>query len=271
MLAKKYLDSRWFFMTEVKNWQSYNEWELCIMDAVAISKSRAKFKIIWFEIKVSRWDFLQDQKWHAYLKYSHEFRFVVPEGLIKKEELPDNIGLMYAKEDWTFKVVKRAKHEEKQIPADFFKYIIFSRIDSQYPKEVPNKQFLQDYIDGKIQSKELGRKLWGKMWKELANMSIELEALKTKKDINDSRRDTLKQTIWDLSQQWYFNARWYYWGDLAAETFSKTLECLRQMRIQIDSWWVKIADVNNLKELERYLNLSHKMVEWMVKKQEEEN
>ena len=63
-------------------------------DGLAITKSYTKPNIIGYEIKVSRNDFLQDNKWHLYLQYCNEFYFVVPKGLVKKEELPDHVGLM---------------------------------------------------------------------------------------------------------------------------------------------------------------------------------
>ncbi len=47
-----------------------------------------------YEIKISRADFLSDKKWESYLKYCTWFYFVAPEGIIKKEELPEKVGLM---------------------------------------------------------------------------------------------------------------------------------------------------------------------------------
>ena len=51
-----------------------------------------------FEFKVSRSDFLADKKWKKYLKHCNSFSFVCPYGMIKKEELPEGIGLL-----WIFK------------------------------------------------------------------------------------------------------------------------------------------------------------------------
>jgi len=47
-----------------------------------------------YEIKVSKEDFLQDHKWQTYLKFCTRFYFIAPTGIIKLEELPDEIGLM---------------------------------------------------------------------------------------------------------------------------------------------------------------------------------
>ena len=49
-----------------------------------------------YEIKVSRSDFVNDTKWQDYLPYCHQFYFVCPPDLIQPDELPKEIGLMYA-------------------------------------------------------------------------------------------------------------------------------------------------------------------------------
>jgi len=66
-------------------------------DAITIQRSKRIVKI--FEIKTSRSDFLRDNKWQNYLDYCNYFAFVVPEGLIDKSELPENVGLVYISED----------------------------------------------------------------------------------------------------------------------------------------------------------------------------
>jgi hypothetical protein len=47
-----------------------------------------------YEIKIHRSDFLQDKKWQDYLKFCTWFSFIAPKGIIQKEELPPNIGLV---------------------------------------------------------------------------------------------------------------------------------------------------------------------------------
>lgn len=53
-----------------------------------------KLQINGFEIKVSRSDFLKDDKWQTYLRYFNRFFFVTPPGLIKPDELPPEIYLL---------------------------------------------------------------------------------------------------------------------------------------------------------------------------------
>lgn len=49
-----------------------------------------------YEIKVSRQDFLRDDKWVNYLPYCNVFYFATPPGLIDKRELPEGVGLVEA-------------------------------------------------------------------------------------------------------------------------------------------------------------------------------
>ena len=65
-------------------------------DVVDVNRRERKVKI--FEIKTSRSDFLGDDKWEKYLKYCDYFAFVCPEGVIKPDELPENIGLVYVEQ-----------------------------------------------------------------------------------------------------------------------------------------------------------------------------
>lgn len=75
-----------------------------------------KDKVTIFEVKSCREDFEKDHKWKNYLDYCHNFFFVCPEGVIEKEDLPKEIGLIYLVEtkDGQYKLrVKRSPTELK--------------------------------------------------------------------------------------------------------------------------------------------------------------
>ena len=63
------------------------------IDAVIIDVSKRWIR--GFEIKVSRSDFLRDEKWHEYAEFCSSLSIVCPEGLIRKEEVPAPFGLLY--------------------------------------------------------------------------------------------------------------------------------------------------------------------------------
>ncbi len=66
-----------------------------------------------FEIKLTRADFTSDKKWQKYLPYCNYFSFATPRGIIKKEELPDKIGLI---EFWVEEF--ETWHEEKDLTGE---------------------------------------------------------------------------------------------------------------------------------------------------------
>jgi hypothetical protein len=69
-----------------------------------------------FEVKVSRGDFLSEMKKPSKRQYaldvSHEFYFVTPAGLVRKEEIPAECGLIFVNDDGSTKLVKRAPRRE---------------------------------------------------------------------------------------------------------------------------------------------------------------
>lgn len=68
------------------------------MDAVAIPRRWDRVLVTAYEVKVTRQDFVADDKWKGYLPWCNRFYFVTPKGLLKPEErdeLQDNgIGLI---------------------------------------------------------------------------------------------------------------------------------------------------------------------------------
>jgi len=48
-----------------------------------------------FEIKMSRGDFLGDEKWQLYTQFCSSLSIVCPKGLIEKSEVSDPFGLLY--------------------------------------------------------------------------------------------------------------------------------------------------------------------------------
>ena len=83
------------------------------IDAIAVGLYEKNAKIIAFEIKVDRHDFLMDvsQFMHKHrfaLEISNEFYYVCPWGLIDKTELPDIAGLLYVNKAHKLQIKKVA-------------------------------------------------------------------------------------------------------------------------------------------------------------------
>lgn len=170
-----------FFITECKNGSTYfpPPQGLLKFDGLAITKSYTQPCIKGYEIKVSRSDFLQDNKWHLYLQYCNEFYFVVPKGLIKKEELPDNVGLIYYNPD-TGKIRTRKKALWREIdePVGVYKYIIFSRLEhDRMPFYESRAEYAKDYLQDKNDKQKLGKEFGSKLVKDLVETQTRLSDL----------------------------------------------------------------------------------------------
>lgn len=171
-----------YFITECKNGSTYfpPAQGLLKFDGLAITKSYTKPNIIGYEIKVSRGDFKQDGKWHLYLQYCNEFYFVVPTGSVKKEELPDNVGLIYYNpENKTLRTVKKALYRQIEKPVGIYEYIIYSRLDEdRIPFYNERAEYAKDYLEDKKNRKYVGDTLGSKLAVDLQNATKKLEELR---------------------------------------------------------------------------------------------
>lgn len=170
-----------YFITECKTCSTYfpDPQGLLIFDGLAITKSYTKPNIIGYEIKVSRGDFLQDNKWHLYLQYCNEFFFVVPKGLISKEELPENVGLIYYNPDTRLHTVKKALYRQIEEPVGLYKYIIFSRLEQdRIPFYEDTAEYARAYLEDRVDKKYIGHRLGTKLSKDLQDANQRLENLK---------------------------------------------------------------------------------------------
>lgn len=171
-----------FFVTECKTDSTYfpGPQGLLIFDGLAITRSYTKPCITGYEIKVSRSDYFRDNKYHLYLQYCNEFYFVVPTGLLKKEEIPDDMGLIYYYPD-TGKLLKkkRALHRQIEEPVGLYKYIIYSRLDQERtPFYESRADYAEAYLQDRAEKRDIGRQLGSKMARDLSNAYCRLAVLK---------------------------------------------------------------------------------------------
>ena len=104
--------------------------ELKILDAWAMRKSWAQPTTFGYEIKMSRGDFLGDDKWRGYLDYCSQLYFVCPSGVIDPAELPGYVGLLVASKNMKRLYCKRkAVEREVEIPESLWRYILMWRTE----------------------------------------------------------------------------------------------------------------------------------------------
>jgi hypothetical protein len=145
------------FFSQVKNGPSWTSNSLLILDAIAIKKSWAKPRITGYEIKVDRGDFVRDEKWVHYLQYCHKFYFVCPKDLIRPDELPPEVGLMYCNpENLALSTKRVAPMRTVELSTKMFYYIVMSKLESdRHPFFSSRREFFEAMIRDKTERKEL--------------------------------------------------------------------------------------------------------------------
>ncbi len=116
------------FVPECKNGETWGARDLLKIDAWVLRRTYSPLTIIAYEIKTSRQDFEQDQKWTTYLDLCHELYFVCPAGLIRATDLPSRVGIIWASKD---KIHTKHKAERAEPDRDKLNrlliYILMSR------------------------------------------------------------------------------------------------------------------------------------------------
>jgi len=102
-----------------------------ILDAFALSRSHV-FLSTGYEIKLSHSDFVNDDKWIEYLPFCSRFFFVSPIKVIKQEEIPEETGLIYIREDGITHKIKNCISKPVQFDklAEFFFTLLVYHTDN---------------------------------------------------------------------------------------------------------------------------------------------
>ncbi len=180
-LAKKHGD-REFFITECKNGPTGTG--MLQFDGLAIYKSWAHPNIVGYEIKVSRSDFLRDAKYTRYMPYCHEFYFVTPAGMVQRQEVEENIGLMwYNPQTGILTTKKKAIHRKIEVDSDMLLYIIMNRLDSdRLPFYSTKAEYWKDWLNNKISNRELGYNVKSKLLDRISELEQELRRFEDRKE-----------------------------------------------------------------------------------------
>lgn len=187
------------------------------LDAWAMKKSWARPCAFGYEVKISRADFLQDEKWTGYLPYCNEFYFVCPTGLILPDELPLEAGLLYvAKTATRLFTKKKAPRRQVEIPDTIFRYILHSRVKvvqkyqsvesrsnrielyRQLAKEAKEAKDIGMYIAGLISGRTREIQSENEILKERMGLYAQFRKKLRKAGINP---DPDPDNTWDFSRQ----------------------------------------------------------------------
>ena len=87
-------------------------WNQLRIDAIVIDIHKRWVR--GFEIKVTRADFLRDEKWQLYSEFCSSLSIACPKGLIQKSEVADPFGLL-----WVSRGKNGVEHQWEKIPKRF--------------------------------------------------------------------------------------------------------------------------------------------------------
>lgn len=160
--TRKHRTDQWF--TEVKNGPSTLT-RTVRLDALAIKPSWTQPLFSGYEVKVSRSDFLRDDKWLAYLPMCHRLSFACPDGLIQADELPTDVGLYWINEAGRLKAVRRpVTRPLPALPVDMLYYILVSRSESdRHPFFTSHREYFAAWVQEKAADRRLGHQVQSKM------------------------------------------------------------------------------------------------------------
>jgi hypothetical protein len=156
------------------------------MDAWVMNRSWANACVTAYEIKVSRSDFLNDNKWNAYLKLCNSFYFVCPQGLIDVDELPADVGLIHVSATGTrLFTKKKAPVRQVQIPEEVFRYILMCRVvvsrrwwDVDQEKPEDWKAWLEDKSENSRVGRRVSSEIASRVDKQVGEVKRENDRLK---------------------------------------------------------------------------------------------
>lgn len=132
------------------------------MDAWAMKSSWSKPHTYGYEIKISRSDFMRDDKWQGYLPYCSEFYFCCPRGLIQPEELPADVGLLWLNSTGSQLYTKRkAARRDVQIHENLWRYIVMCRstIRDREHTLTDSRDYWRNWLKLRAENRVLGREV----------------------------------------------------------------------------------------------------------------
>ena len=209
LLAQRHCED--VFVSQCKNGASWNNNQLRILDAWALKKTWSPVTTFGYEIKVSRSDFVQDEKWADVLGCCHLLYFVCPPNLIQANELAKEVGLIYASSNGErLYIKKKAARRKIELPIDMLLYILMTRTkitESQYNRalERDNKSYWRAWLAEKEENQKLGYQVSQRIQRLYSKMEVsqhEMEKCMQGYDeiaarLKDMGIDLTKQSVWD--------------------------------------------------------------------------
>lgn len=211
LLAQRHADD--VFVPECNMGSAWFDQKHRRMDAWVMKKTWSPITMIGYEIKVAKADFRNDEKWPEYLKACNQFYFVCPWGLIDKDELPPEAGLLYVTKTGNQLIMKKKSvWRDIEIPARLLVYVLMARvvITRERVGGQTREQYWQSWLEKKIQNENLGYLVSRRVRDYVEKVETENNRLKKQMEAYDVVRERLTELGFDPDvpiSQWNIRGR----------------------------------------------------------------
>lgn len=178
---------------------------LFILDAWTMKKSWTNTITTGYEIKITRQDFLNDNKWQSYLPYCNEFYFVCPSGVILPTELPPQAGLYYvSKTGARLFVKKKSARRDVELPHFLLYYILMWRakiVKDSIPSFTSKRAYWESWLkDCKI-DRDFGSRVGKKIRQTIEDRILKVEQENARLLSENNTLTNVKNLLqkWDLN------------------------------------------------------------------------
>ncbi len=187
MTARDILDllaarhSKDLFVGECKDGPTQSVRHYLRLDAWVMKRSWSNPCSIGYEIKVSRPDFVRDEKMRSYIPLCHQFYVVAPSGIVDKSELPEGAGLICPTTNATRLLTKvKAVYRDIEWPVELLRYILMARVGKvgrsveQY-EGTDKSAFWRQWLETREINREFGWAVRGALREEINKRIIDVE------------------------------------------------------------------------------------------------
>ncbi|WP_354692693.1 MmcB family DNA repair protein [Phytobacter sp. RSE-02] len=126
----------------------------CRPDVYSMAHSYSKFCPVVYEVKVSVSDFRADVtagKYTKYFKYAGGVVFAVPEGLLKKSDIPEGCGLMIRKESGWHTLKGPTMRQIDNLPRDAWMKLLMDGVTRQVERtQIKSRAINTYFVDQKL-------------------------------------------------------------------------------------------------------------------------
>ena len=146
---------------------------------------------------MSRSDFLRDDKWDAYLPVTHQFSFACPWEMIQPQELPEQVGLYWIRDDGKLKQVRKPVLRPMDgWPTTLLYHLVLSHLQpDRYPFFTDQQAYLEGWVEDQNNGAMLGYKVRTKLMTRLRELEAEHDRLKQQAEAATQQLDDLRQVL----------------------------------------------------------------------------